>query len=604
MDLRYLPCSAARACVLAVLLSFTLGHLSLRADEPDPVLWTGAAGDGLWSTDGNWDPHGVPGSNDEVVIPAGAEVVVPASASVKTLTLDGSLWVRGESGTNTLSVSEAFLNRGSLRLESINSSRTSRVSLGSGAVLVNEGMIVAEQGTGGNRSILGSVTNWGTITAGSGTTFVLGGSGDTILQEPGATLEGIGTLEISGSNALLHLTGGTTVGEVVVDGSDLRVGAGLAEQTVIVRGSSPRLLEKESPAVTVWVRGESGTVTLNTADGLVNRGTLRLESINSSRTSRLSVMGGGTLINEGTIEAHQGTGGDRSILGNLVNRGTLRAGPELTWELGQSNRRVTLESGVLEGDVVFMNGELAVLASFPGQTVEVRSSMTLLLQESPDVEIWFNPVGSTRTLTIPDGFVNPGTIRIESTDSRNGTLSVIDDGTLINEGTIEARPGTGGNRTLNTNLINRGTVRADGTVFDVGNSGRSVVLEEGGAFDGTGGGELVLDNAAVRLVGGEMRDGSRLNGGSLRVESTVPAQEVEVLRGFGLLQLDSPSVTVWAGGQPGTGSQFVTVPDGFVNRGILRLERADATSNIIVSVEDNGTFTNKGVIEARQGTGG
>ncbi|MCC5806934.1 MAG: carboxypeptidase regulatory-like domain-containing protein [Opitutales bacterium] len=169
---------------------------------------------------------------------------------------------------------------------------------------------------------------------------------------------------------------------------------------------------------------------------------------------------------------------------------------------------------------------------------------------------------------------------------------------------IEARQGTGGGRTVNANLVNRGTVRADGIVFDVGNNGRSVVLEEDGAFEGTGGGELVLDNAAVRLVGGEMRDGSRLNGGSLRVESTLLSQEVQVLRGFDLLQLDSPSVTVWAGGQPGSGAQFVTVPDGFVNRGILRLERADATSNIIVSVEDNGTFTNEGMIEALPGSGG
>ncbi|HEX5445416.1 MAG TPA: hypothetical protein VFW87_16440, partial [Pirellulales bacterium] len=49
--------------------------------------WTGAAGDGLWSTAGNWD-NGVPNnSTDDVHIGAGANVTLSSTNVVHSLTI-------------------------------------------------------------------------------------------------------------------------------------------------------------------------------------------------------------------------------------------------------------------------------------------------------------------------------------------------------------------------------------------------------------------------------------------------------------------------------------------------------------------------------------
>jgi autotransporter-associated beta strand protein len=58
-------------------------------------VWTGAAGDDLWSTDGNWSPAGTPASNDFITIPLGT----PQLDVYFTVT--GSLTVNG---TGTLTV--------------------------------------------------------------------------------------------------------------------------------------------------------------------------------------------------------------------------------------------------------------------------------------------------------------------------------------------------------------------------------------------------------------------------------------------------------------------------------------------------------------------
>ena len=61
------------------------------------VTWTGAAGDNLWWTDGNWDSGVTPGatSADDIVIPAGDVVYATAgdlnpSGTVTLGTMDGA----------------------------------------------------------------------------------------------------------------------------------------------------------------------------------------------------------------------------------------------------------------------------------------------------------------------------------------------------------------------------------------------------------------------------------------------------------------------------------------------------------------------------------
>ncbi len=127
----------------------------------------------------------------------------------------------------------------------------------------------------------------------------------------------------------------------------------------------------------------------------------------------------------------------------------------------------------------------------------MRGNTTLTLQENPEIEIWLNPVGGSRTLSVPDGFVNPGTLRLESLESRTATLNV--SGTFINEGTFIARPGGGGSRNFNGSLTNRGTVRAaEGITFSIGQSGATHLNE----------GLFAVENASLSFSGTSFENAS------------------------------------------------------------------------------------------------
>src|SRR5690606_4837837 len=98
--------------------------------------------------------------------------------------------------------------------------------------------------------------------------------------------------------------------------------------------------------------------------------------------------------------ANVGAGGNRSILGSIVNRGILRAGDGLTWELGQNGHGIVLESGSVEGEVVFTNGSLAVKDTFSSQTVVVGGPLTLIEQAHPNVTIWIRGKSTTLIMEV------------------------------------------------------------------------------------------------------------------------------------------------------------------------------------------------------------
>jgi hypothetical protein len=95
---------AAAAGVLA------LSHTSVSATPGTcpvtgaTITWTGAAGDGNWSTAGNWSPATTPGSTDFACIPADTDG--PASISVPTTSLTQFATYRPVTLTGTLTVSQ------------------------------------------------------------------------------------------------------------------------------------------------------------------------------------------------------------------------------------------------------------------------------------------------------------------------------------------------------------------------------------------------------------------------------------------------------------------------------------------------------------------
>src|SRR6185503_13354921 len=94
-----------------------------------------------------------------------------------------------------------------------------------------------------------------------------------------------------------------------------------AGAAVVVAGSSPVSVSGTLAAgETLWVRGNSlyGSGLARVVGTLINHGTLRLESVNSTWSSDLQ----GDVTNEpdGTIDVRTGTGGARTFTGTWTHR--------------------------------------------------------------------------------------------------------------------------------------------------------------------------------------------------------------------------------------------------------------------------------------------
>ncbi|TVR50897.1 MAG: hypothetical protein EA425_08780, partial [Puniceicoccaceae bacterium] len=565
--------------------------------------------------------------NGDLAIEAGFAAQMVAVRSTVTLTqLDqpgATVWVQGQSGTTTrLTLPEGMVNRGTLLLEAIAGSATTRLTpLGNG--FINEGTVVASEGTGGARWIEGGVTNRGVIVAEPEVVLSIGNNTSHVLtQEEGAVLEGLGTIRIN--QGLLDLQGGEVHGNVFVDGVELRVGEGLSPQTIGTRGTT-LLHENLSPAVTVWVQGQSGTTTrLTLPEDMINRGTLLLEANAGSGTTRLNPQGSG-FINEGTVVAREGTGGARWIDGGVVNRGVIVADSGVTLSIGTSFSDVLLQEagGVLEalgairisqglldlqgGEVhgeVFVDGaELRVGEGLSPQTIGTRGTTWLHENLSPEVTVWVQgQSGTTTRLTLPEGMVNRGTLLLEAF-SGSGTTRLTPQGSgFINEGTVVAREGTGGARWIDGGVVNRGVIVADsGVTLAIGTSFSDVLLQEaGGVLEALG--TISINQGLLDLQGGEVHGEVFVSGAELRVGEGLSPQTVGT-RGATFLHGNlSPEVTVWVQGQSGMITRL-TLPEGMINRGTLLLEAIAGSGTTRLTPQGSG-FINDGTVVIREGTGG
>ena len=261
-----------------------------------------------------------------------------------------TLWVRGSNAGAgaTLGVAAGAANAGIIRLESIDSTWASNLSIPAGSEFVNgEGALVdVILGAGGPRSIVGAgnLRNDGQIAVSAGTTLTFNGLGRTLanhgslvvsgglsLNEPTLSLVA-GSLAGSGTslvlNGWLEAIGGAIGQPPIVRSCAITIGPTFTG-TVIAEGGNT-LLDQASPTATLWVRGSNAgaNATLGVAEGAANAGIIRLESIDTSWSSVVSIPAGSTFTNlaGGSIVAKAGTGGARQIGGpgaTFINQGTI-----------------------------------------------------------------------------------------------------------------------------------------------------------------------------------------------------------------------------------------------------------------------------------------
>ena len=674
----------------AVFLDDIVGFKNAEGAPAGACYWINSQG-GLWTTATNWSTGVVPDASCHAFIRLGGtySVTLNTSTTVGSLTLGAmagtqTLWIRGNSsgGNAMLTVNNNFSNTGVIRLESANAGWASNLTIASG-VLTNTGVISVNQGTGGPRTISGMVvnpetlnvnhnltfngvlTNTGTLNINTGQKMSLAGSGQVLHQNDG-TIAGSGVVELS-NGATLNFNSGTTGGAApLLTNANLNFGpAASGVATFILRGSS-QLRGDIGAEQTVWVRGDSsiGNATVTAASGFSNAGIIRLESENAGWASNLTIASG-VLTNTGVISVNQGTGGSRTISGDMVNQGTVNISRTLTFngvftntgtvniatgqtiDLNTSTEAFNQNSGTIVGQG-FLNLSSGAKLNYNGGTTSGAAPLlthanlnfgpaasgvaNFILrgnsQLSGDIgaaqTVWVrgdSGVGNT-TVTAVNGFTNAGVIRLESENAGWASNLTIASGILTNIGVISVNQGTGGLRILAGNVINQDALNVSHSLTFNG-----VFTNTGTVTIGTGqkmslsGSAQVFNQTAGTIAGSgvlELSSGATLNFNSGTTGGAAPLLMHAnlnfgpapngvanfILRGSSQLRGDiGAEQTVWVRGDGGIGNTTVTAPSGFTSAGVIRLESENAgwASNLTIA---SGVLTNTGVISVNQGTGG
>lgn len=339
--------------------------------------WNNPAG-GSWSNGDNWDPVGVPGAGDDVIISVDGTYTVTLAdpgASINSLTIGGAsgtqiLLIHGTSAaplsvTGSVTVGAAGI---------VQLSDASEITAGGG--VHNSGQI-ATIGVGSIRSITAELHNMnqmvvvgpglqllgpyahensGTITVGVSDIFTIGTGGNLTMPTAGtielgaaAQLEIEGTLTATNSSVAgdghMHVAaGGTLVANDLTVGDDLTndgtVELGSLEVTNGTFHNAAAVVSNGYGGSTKYLTAEldnSGTIDLyhagftietSTADH-VNSGTITLHVHSTHASYGLVIrMLGGSFVNAATGELYA-KGGGIVVVGEVpvTNYGTLRADP-------------------------------------------------------------------------------------------------------------------------------------------------------------------------------------------------------------------------------------------------------------------------------------
>jgi hypothetical protein len=489
--------------------------------------WTGSAGDGHFSTAGNWSTDSVPGASDVAVFGLGASnsytVTLGAASYSSQMVVDNNSLTLANGGYRYTLRSTGDIGSGSESLIVGNGAgdTAARLILGTSGY----GKISGVSGTIGEAS--GSV---GALTIGTaGNTF-----GSNALQLSGALAVGYGgngTLTINAGSAdvggdldIAALSG--SIGKVDIEltsaggcsfgptplqvGGNLYVGGSAAGAggagTLLINGTNGQF---GSSSYGVQV---TGTATIYSGSTVtLNQGLLEVASISNSGTLNFT---GGTLdlTNSGFTVGSSGPLGSNVTLGNsktLKISGTtsVASGATLTISGGELDTG-TLSSGggsisFTAGTLGITNSDLIIDTGGPlGNNVSLASGQTLNVRNNNLI------AGNTGTGTLAVGsgaYVNANQIFIAATAGSTGNVTV--DGTVGGSIFVGGNAtGTGGTGTLTVNSdadMYGGTITVwrGGTLVDhaASNLNNTISIQPGGVMDTTG--TSAIDGSSVTNAG-------------------------------------------------------------------------------------------------------
>jgi hypothetical protein len=580
-----------------------LGRTAIERLEDRTLLsndvWIGGDGNNNWSNPGNWS-QGVPGTSTTVEFQNGTTTAtVNASFTIGALQIDSS-W------GGTLNVSNPLAVSGDLTLASGTLSLGAAMSIGgsasewdggglalNGQTLTNNGTFTIAPGSGGlTLSGGGTLANAGTIDqAGTGNLALANGTlinnqstgtydfqADTsivvgfdngsftnagILEKTVTTGTSQITTGFSNSNAITVQTGtislansGTSTGGVftVAQGATLNLTGGAnVDYEGTYTGSGAGTVALASGTLTL-----AGNTTFNFSAGLfqwtggvlnVNGQTLTNDGVitlsNTSATGAVTLEGGGTLANAGTI--------DQAGTGNLAlaNGTTIKNESGATYDF-------QADSSIAVG---FDNG------TFTNAGTLEKTLATGVTQD-------------TGTSSISTGFSNSNAITVQT-----GTISLANSGTSTG-GVFTVAQGAILNLTGGANVDYEGTYTG---------SGAGTIALASGTLTLAGNATFNFPAGLFQWTGGVLN----INGQTL----TNPSTGLITLANAATVTLEGGGTLANAGNINQAGAGNLALANGTVidnqSAGTYDFQ---ADSNIAVGF-DNGTFTNAGTLEKTVTTG-
>ena len=502
---------------------------------PPPLTsdtWSGTAGDGQWTTAGNWSA-GVPSSSDAVTIGTASAAVVLAnnqtgsfgtlalSNSGDSLTVDNNAELEASgnisnAGTITMSAggnsTQLYLENsltlsgtGTLNLNSSNSQYTGLVNGVAGSTLTTSSNITGA-GTVGNGAL--NLVNSGTINANM--------SGLNLVVNPDTcgtcASTNTGTLEATGG-ATLTLSGGTWT----------QTGAG-----EITAAASSTVNLTNSVSITGGTLSTTGSgVVSNAANQTViltnvtNTGTYQIQNNGATAIS-------GTLTNNGTITMEAG-----GNVTELYLTGNTTLSGSGTVNLNTTNNQWTGYINGAAGTVLTNQSNITGWGTVGNGAVEISNASNGVINSNlSGGNIFLNPYTSTAS-------TNAGLM-----EATNGGTLTMSNGTWTNTGTIQAA--TGSSVVLQSNVsITGGTLESTGTGTVISGANQDVFLTGltlAGTFD-------IQNNDATEI------NGTITNNGVINLQATGNST------GLYVTNVGSGSATLTGSGSivlgTGAGNQFM-----------------------------------------------
>ncbi len=352
-----------------------------------------------------------------------------------------------------------------------------------------------------------SINNNGQFNIAAGATVSMSDNGQVFNQNAG-TLTNAGALSLSSIE--FNFNGGVIAGNALyLAKSALALGPAATNlASFILAGSGSTYSGDLWPGQSLWLRGDAtvGSSVVVASNGFNNSGSILLQSADGGYESSLAVING-QLVNAspGTFTISPGTGGPRNFYASLMNYGTFNVSNSVT--MSQTNRvynndglfkiapnqTVTINGlnqvftqsggtlqidGVLDAYNITFNYGGGTINGASGAPYLIDSQLNLGSQAVNPAAFWItgsastitgniqagqtvwvrgSGPGSSTSFVVTNGFVNSGTLRLESVDGGYNTYFYINNGALTNAsgGVVNINNGEGGAHFLSQSAQSR-----------------------------------------------------------------------------------------------------------------------------------------------------